>query len=141
MRRRCGSRLRPVPLASFRPASPSPSLRQLIQQAWPGCRAWRPRPTSCAGSRSAYCFKLFPASIAGGPEALRAFAGPFPGVRFCPTGGIDRASVGRYLELGNVACVGGSWVATEKMIDAGDWEAIRANAEFVTTLRVARTCQ
>ena len=83
------------------------------------------------------CFKLFPASIAGGPEALRAFAGPFPGVRFCPTGGIDRAAVGRYLELRNVACVGGSWVATEKMIDAGDWAAIRATAEFVATLRAA----
>jgi len=83
------------------------------------------------------CFKLFPASIAGGPEALRAFAGPFPGVRFCPTGGIDRAAVRGYLELRNVACVGGSWVATEKMIDAGDWAAIRANAEFVATLRAA----
>ena len=83
-------------------------------------------------------FKLFPASIVGGPEALRAFAGPFPGVRFCPTGGIDRAAVGRYLELGNVACVGGSWVAADKMIDAGDWAAIRANAEFVAALR-ART--
>jgi Entner-Doudoroff aldolase len=76
-------------------------------------------------------FKLFPASVAGGPEALRAFAGPFPGVRFCPTGGIDRASVQRYLELPNVACVGGSWVATDRMIEAGDWSAIRANAEFV----------
>jgi len=82
-------------------------------------------------------FKLFPASVAGGPEALRAFAGPFPGVRFCPTGGIDRASVGRYLELPNVSCVGGSWIATEQMIDAGDWPAIRANAEFVAGLRRA----
>jgi len=79
-------------------------------------------------------FKLFPASVAGGPEALRAFAGPFPGVRFCPTGGIDRAAVGRYLELPNVACVGGSWVATDRMIQAGDWAAIRTNAEFVATL-------
>jgi Entner-Doudoroff aldolase len=83
-------------------------------------------------------FKLFPASIVGGPEALRAFAGPFPGVRFCPTGGIDRASTSRYLELGNVACVGGSWVATDKLIEAGDWATIRANAEFVATLRASR---
>jgi Entner-Doudoroff aldolase len=82
-------------------------------------------------------FKLFPASVAGGPEALRAFAGPFPGVRFCPTGGIDRASVQRYLDLPNVACVGGSWVATDRMIDAGDWSAIRANAEYVATLRAS----
>jgi 2-dehydro-3-deoxyphosphogluconate aldolase/(4S)-4-hydroxy-2-oxoglutarate aldolase len=43
--------------------------------------------------------------------------------------------VGRYLELPNVACVGGSWVATEKMIDAGDWAAIRANAASVAALR------
>ena len=83
------------------------------------------------------CFKLFPASIVGGPEAVRAFAGPFPDVRFCPTGGVDRAAVGRYLELGNVACVGGSWVATDSMIVAGDWAAIRANAVFVATLRAA----
>lgn len=82
-------------------------------------------------------FKLFPASVAGGPEALRAFAGPFPGVRFCPTGGIDRAAVGRYLELPNVSCVGGSWVATEQMVETGDWAAIRANAGFVATLRAA----
>jgi len=88
-------------------------------------------------ARGLDCFKLFPASIAGGPEALRAFAGPFPDVRFCPTGGIDRAAVGRYLELRNVACVGGSWVATERMIDAGDWAAIRANAEFVATLHAS----
>lgn len=82
-------------------------------------------------------FKLFPASVAGGPAALRAFAGPFPAVRFCPTGGIERESVGRYLELANVACVGGSWVATEKQIRAGDWEAIEANAAYVAGLRPA----
>lgn len=80
-------------------------------------------------------FKLFPASVVGGPEALRAFAGPFPDVRFCPTGGIDRTSASSYLELPNVACVGGSWVATEKLINAGDWAAIRANAGFAAQLR------
>jgi 2-dehydro-3-deoxyphosphogluconate aldolase/(4S)-4-hydroxy-2-oxoglutarate aldolase len=83
------------------------------------------------------CFKLFPASVAGGPQALRAFAGPFPAVRFCPTGGIDRAAVGRYLELPNVACVGGSWVASDALIEAGDWAGIRANAEFAATLGAA----
>jgi 2-dehydro-3-deoxyphosphogluconate aldolase/(4S)-4-hydroxy-2-oxoglutarate aldolase len=83
-------------------------------------------------------FKLFPANVAGGPEALRAFAGPFPGVRFCPTGGIDRESVPSYLELANVAWVGGSWVATEKLISSGDAVAIRTNAEHVASLRAAR---
>lgn len=83
-------------------------------------------------------FKLFPASVAGGPGALRAFAGPFPSVRFCPTGGIDRQTVGRYLELANVACVGGSWVATSRQIESGDLAAIAANAGYVMSLGRAR---
>lgn len=82
-------------------------------------------------------FKLFPASIAGGPDAVQAFAGPFPSVRFCPTGGIDRAAADRYLKLGNVACVGGSWVAPESAISAEDWEGITASAESVARLRAA----
>jgi 2-dehydro-3-deoxyphosphogluconate aldolase/(4S)-4-hydroxy-2-oxoglutarate aldolase len=80
-------------------------------------------------------FKLFPASVAGGPEALRAFAGPFPAVKFCPTGGIDRGASGRYLELDNVACIGGSWVAPDSLIQAGDWVTIRENAEFCSGFR------
>jgi 2-dehydro-3-deoxyphosphogluconate aldolase/(4S)-4-hydroxy-2-oxoglutarate aldolase len=82
-------------------------------------------------------FKLFPASVVGGPAALRAFAGPFPGVRFCPTGGIERESAGRYLELANVACVGGSWVATDKQIGTCDWQGIESNAAYVASLRQA----
>lgn len=80
-------------------------------------------------------FKLFPATLAGGPEALRAYAGPFPDVRFCPTGGIDQASSRRYLELANVTCVGGSWIAPTGALQAGDWNTIRANAAFAASLR------
>lgn len=80
-------------------------------------------------------FKLFPASVAGGPDALRAFAGPFPAVRFCPTGGIDRNSSVRYLELVNVACIGGSWVAPDGLVQAEDWATIRRNAEYCSSLR------
>ena len=56
-------------------------------------------------------FKLFPAQQAGGVNMLKAIAGPFPHVVFCPTGGITRATAPDYLALPNVACVGGSWVA------------------------------
>lgn len=80
-------------------------------------------------------FKLFPASIVGGPEALRAFAGPFPDLRFCPTGGIDKGASSRYLGLGNVACIGASWVAPDELIRAQDWRSIRANADFASSLR------
>lgn len=79
-------------------------------------------------------FKLFPASLAGGPGILRAFAGPFPGVKFCPTGGIDRAGSAHYLGLPNVACVGGSWIAPDGLVLAEDWPTIRANAELAASL-------
>jgi 2-dehydro-3-deoxyphosphogluconate aldolase/(4S)-4-hydroxy-2-oxoglutarate aldolase len=82
-------------------------------------------------------FKLFPASVAGGPDALRAFAGPFPEIRFCPTGGIERESAAGYLALSNVACVGGSWVAPDRLVAAADWAAIRANAGAAAALRPA----
>ena len=47
---------------------------------------------------------------------LKAFAGPFPQVMFCPTGGITRATAPDYLALKNVACVGGSWVAPAERV-------------------------
>lgn len=69
-------------------------------------------------------FKLFPAQQAGGVNMLKALAGPFPDVVFCPTGGITRASAPDYLALANVACVGGSWVAPADKVRAGDWKGI-----------------
>jgi 2-dehydro-3-deoxyphosphogluconate aldolase/(4S)-4-hydroxy-2-oxoglutarate aldolase len=46
----------------------------------------------------------------GGVKTLKAFAGPFPQVRFCPTGGIDAEKASEYVALPNVVCVGGSWM-------------------------------
>ena len=56
-------------------------------------------------------FKFFPASTSGGIPALKALGGPFGDVRFCPTGGISAETAPDWLALGNVLCVGGSWVA------------------------------
>ncbi len=72
--------------------------------------------------------KFFPAQASGGVEAIRALAGPFPQVSFCPTGGIDRDRAGAYLALPNVICIGGSWMVTAELIDAGDWPRITALA-------------
>lgn len=69
-------------------------------------------------------FKLFPANIAGGPGALKAFQSPFAKARFCPTGGISAANAKEYLALPNVICVGGSWVAPADAVRAGDWARI-----------------
>ncbi|WP_185266258.1 bifunctional 4-hydroxy-2-oxoglutarate aldolase/2-dehydro-3-deoxy-phosphogluconate aldolase [Halopseudomonas xiamenensis] len=69
-------------------------------------------------------FKLFPAEVCGGTALLKAFAGPFHDVRFCPTGGIGPAKLPDYLTLDNVVAVGGSWMAPPALVEAGDWAGI-----------------
>lgn len=68
--------------------------------------------------------KCFPAAAIGGVALLRAWAGPLPAARFCPTGGITPANAREYLALPNVICVGGSWLAPHAMVETGDWRAI-----------------
>jgi 2-dehydro-3-deoxyphosphogluconate aldolase/(4S)-4-hydroxy-2-oxoglutarate aldolase len=80
-------------------------------------------------------FKLFPAVPAGGVGALKALAGPFAEAAFCPTGGIDAKNAGEFLALPNVLCVGGSWVAPAKAIEARDWAAITDLAKAASALR------
>lgn len=74
-------------------------------------------------------FKLFPASVCGGPEALKAFAGPFAEARFCPTGGVGPGNLAEYAGLGNVMCVGGSWMLPADALASGDWERVRRLSE------------
>lgn len=68
--------------------------------------------------------KLFPAAIAGGAGALKAWAGPLPHLRFMPTGGITEDQVSTYLKLPNVFAIGGSWVASPSDIAVGNWDRI-----------------
>ena len=79
--------------------------------------------------------KLFPAQQAGGIGMLKAMAGPFPDVTFCPTGGITAASAPDFLALPNVACVGGSWLTPRDAVSAGDWSRITALALEAAVLR------
>jgi 2-dehydro-3-deoxyphosphogluconate aldolase / (4S)-4-hydroxy-2-oxoglutarate aldolase len=78
-------------------------------------------------ARGAGCslLKFFPAEAAGGAPALRAFAGVFPEIRFCPTGGVTAENLRGYLELSNVACVGGTWLAPRALTAAKDWSKIQ----------------
>ena len=85
-------------------------------------------------SRGYSHFKFFPAEAAGGIKMLKAIAGPFPKVTFCPTGGISPANYRDYLALANVACVGGSWIVPDEAVEREDWERITALAhEAVST--------
>ena len=79
-------------------------------------------------------FKFFPAAQAGGIEGLKALGGPFPSVRFCPTGGVSAANAAAYLALPNVACVGGSWLAPRETIAAGEFAKIEGLAREASQL-------
>ena len=72
--------------------------------------------------------KLFPAEAAGGTAMLKALSGPFPQVRFCPTGGIGPDNMLDYLRLDNVMTIGGSWVAPKQDIAAKNWQNITSLA-------------
>jgi len=82
-------------------------------------------------------FKLFPANIAGGIDALKAFASPFAQAKFCPTGGVSAKNAADYLALPNVICVGGSWVAPADAVKAGDWDRITRLAREAAALAPA----
>ncbi len=77
-------------------------------------------------------FKYFPASTSGGAPALKALAGPFGQVRFCPTGGISLANAPEWLAIEPVLCVGGSWVVQP---GEPDLAAIEAAARAASALR------
>ena len=78
--------------------------------------------------------KFFPAEQAGGAAFLKSLASPFQGLRFCPTGGVSVKNAGDYLSLPNVICVGGSWVAPDESVKAGDWALIEKLAREATGL-------
>ena len=88
-----------------------------------------------AVARGFVALKFFPAVPAGGIAALKALAGPFPQVRFCPTGGINEANAAEWLALPNVTVVGGSWLTPEVDLRASAWDKITERARRASALR------
>ncbi|MBE0491359.1 MAG: bifunctional 4-hydroxy-2-oxoglutarate aldolase/2-dehydro-3-deoxy-phosphogluconate aldolase [Sulfurospirillum sp.] len=82
-----------------------------------------------AMSAGIYNCKLFPASALGGVALLKAFAGPFGDVKFCPTGGVKMENMHDFLALSNVLAVGGTWLSDTKLI---------ANKEFDTITKLCK---
>jgi 2-dehydro-3-deoxyphosphogluconate aldolase/(4S)-4-hydroxy-2-oxoglutarate aldolase len=72
--------------------------------------------------------KCFPAAQLGGVDVLKAWAGPLPDLRFCPTGGVSLNNLAMFLSQPNVAMVGGSWLAPHDAIEAGNWSLITSLA-------------
>ena len=68
--------------------------------------------------------KLFPASLSGGAEFIKAVGGLFKDTQFCPTGGVSAANYQEYLSLNNIFAVGGTWVAKPQWVASKNWQAI-----------------
>ena len=94
-----------------------------------------PTEAMAGAERGIEILKFFPAEANGGAPVLRAWESPLAGLSFCPTGGIGLDNAREYLGLGNVVCVGGSWVAPKSMVAAGDWQGITRLARDAAALR------
>lgn len=118
----------------------SPGLNESLLNAFVDARAPAlPGVATTSEVMSAFeagfkALKFFPAESAGGVAFLNSLAGPLPEINFCPTGGINASRAVDYLSLPNVACVGGTWIASKNMIEDGDWEAIEKNARWAANL-------
>lgn len=75
--------------------------------------------------------KFFPAGAYGGPKTLKALAGPFAAMKFIPTGGVNYDNMNEYLDLPNVAAVGGSFITPSDLVKAKDWDAIAAHCQKI----------
>ena len=80
--------------------------------------------------------KFFPAEAYGGIKTLKTLGGPFPMMRFIPTGGLSPSNVKEYLELPSVIACGGSWIAPPDLIKARRFEEITRIAREAVKLTV-----
>jgi 2-dehydro-3-deoxyphosphogluconate aldolase/(4S)-4-hydroxy-2-oxoglutarate aldolase len=69
--------------------------------------------------------KFFPASVYGGLKALKALSGPFVGLKFIPTGGVNNDNLAEFLNTPFIQAVGGSWPVPRKAINEGKFDEIR----------------
>jgi 2-dehydro-3-deoxyphosphogluconate aldolase/(4S)-4-hydroxy-2-oxoglutarate aldolase len=93
--------------------------------------ALTPTEVRAALAAGADVVKVFPASSAGGPGHIKALASVFPGVAFCPTGGVEPGNVAAYLGAGAAFVGMGGALVDERRIAAGDRAAIEAAARAV----------
>jgi 2-dehydro-3-deoxyphosphogluconate aldolase / (4S)-4-hydroxy-2-oxoglutarate aldolase len=93
--------------------------------------ALTPTEVRAALAAGADVVKVFPASSAGGPGHIKALASVFPGVAFCPTGGVEPGNVAAYLAAGAAFVGMGGALVDEARLAAGDRAAIEAAARTV----------
>lgn len=79
-------------------------------------------------------FKFFPAEAYGGLKTIKNLCGPFPQIKFIPTGGISQANAEDYLKHPKIQAIGGSWMVSAAMVEAGQFDEITAKSKAATDL-------
>ncbi|GHU81258.1 hypothetical protein FACS189468_3440 [Spirochaetia bacterium] len=87
----------------------------------PGCVT--PTEISLAVKAGVEIVKFFPANVYGGVKGIKALSGPFPHLKFVPTGGIDMNNLAEFV-IPQVFAVGGGWLCERKAVNEGDWNGI-----------------
>lgn len=90
----------------------------------PGCVT--PTEIMMALKHGIKVIKFFPAGVYGGLGAIKALAGPFVGVKFIPTGGVNIQNIAEFSASPFVHAVGGSWICAKGDISAHNWDKITA---------------
>ncbi len=108
----------------------------LITQAWeydlmfiPGCAT--ASEVDEALRMNIKFVKFFPAEACNARKYISALNGPYPQMNYMPTGGISLENMAEYLEIDNVVCCGGSWIASSSLMQSGNFEQVRENAKQV----------
>lgn len=78
--------------------------------------------------------KFFPAEASGGVSFLKALSGPYPSVRFLPTGGIALNNLRDYLALPNVLACGGTWIVSPALVRESRFDEITRLADEAIAL-------
>lgn len=75
--------------------------------------------------------KFFPANVYGGLNAIKNLSGPFPNMKFIPTGGIDKDNFIDYITDKNILAVGGSFILSENVIAEDNGEIASKNLQSI----------
>ncbi|MDF2907929.1 MAG: hypothetical protein K0R34_3250 [Herbinix sp.] len=90
----------------------------------PGCT--NPSDIEAAIELGLDVVKFFPAEAAGGLAMIKAMAAPYVNMKFMPTGGISEKNLISYLDFPKIIACGGSWMVSDELVKAGDFDKITA---------------
>ena len=95
----------------------SPAVAKICKKKnipyYPGCVT--PTEIMAALELGITTVKFFPANVYGGLKAMKALAGPFPQIKFIPTGGVDRSNIDEFLAWDKIEAIGGSFYVKEAL--------------------------